>query len=144
MLNPLWLLFSIVVWLKKTTSLPKLYFYLLGRFFSKFLLTGQNGTNMRFNFNKFFEFQFKQWFSTFFRLRHILGLLQNWRDTCCNFLIFVPKKKGLHKESVSDFLLFAPQKRCSLKKSLHFESVSDFLLFSLKKRCSLNKKRSSF
>ena len=26
MLNPLWLLFSIVVWLKKTTSLPKLYF----------------------------------------------------------------------------------------------------------------------
>ena len=24
MLNPLWLLFSIVVWLKKTTSLPKL------------------------------------------------------------------------------------------------------------------------
>ena len=25
MLNPLWLLFSIVVWLKKTTSLPKLY-----------------------------------------------------------------------------------------------------------------------
>ena len=26
MLNPLWLLFSIVAWLKKTTSLPKLYF----------------------------------------------------------------------------------------------------------------------
>ena len=25
MLNPLWLLFSIVVWLKKTISLPKLY-----------------------------------------------------------------------------------------------------------------------
>ena len=28
MLNPLWLLFSIVVWLKKTTSLPKLYKYI--------------------------------------------------------------------------------------------------------------------
>ena len=31
MLNPLWLLFSIVVWLKKTTSLPKLYSILLFR-----------------------------------------------------------------------------------------------------------------
>ena len=29
MLNPLWLLFSIIVWLKKTTSLPKLYFKML-------------------------------------------------------------------------------------------------------------------
>ena len=31
MLNPLWLLFSIVVWLKKTTSLPKLYFQIFLR-----------------------------------------------------------------------------------------------------------------
>ena len=41
--------------------------------------------------------------------------------------------KSPHFESMSDFLLFFPNKRCSFlkgKKGLHFGSVSDFIIFT--------------
>ena len=49
-----------------------------------------------------------------------------------NVVIF-KKKKSLHLESVSDFLIFVFKIECSLKKkSLHLESDSNFLHFCLK------------
>ena len=49
------------------------------------------------------------------------------------------KNKDLYFESVSDFKIIVPNKKCfPSKKGLLFESISDFIIFILKFKCSLN------
>ena len=52
------------------------------------------------------------------------------------------KKKGFHFDFISDFPIFLPKLRCSLKKKgLHFDFISDFPIFLPKSRCSPKKKK---
>ena len=47
---------------------------------------------------------------------------------CGKFFSSDSEKKGLHFESVSDFIIFVPKMKCS-QKNLYFESISDFIIF---------------
>ena len=53
----------------------------------------------------------------------------------------IAKKKGYLFGIISDFPVFLPKPRCSLKKKgLHFDFIPDFPILFPKLRCSLKKK----
>ena len=71
--------------------------------------------------------------------RSDLGLHIFLRKSRCSL-----KKKGLHFSFISDFPIFHPKSRCSLKKKkkgLHFDFIFDFPIFLPKSRYSLKKKK---